>query len=297
MKAINKDEFYAQYLPGKSTNNDFIGYFDFLEWDSLKENIDQCNIPQRKLFYKIILMNGEAQYNCNGYVNNISGKTIVFIHPLIKSSFYSADNEFSAKYCMFNDSFLNGTSKFKLMNFPLFSTNNVYIQNLSEERYRYLLSRFREIKDECNSSYEFKEQLIQNKIFDIIHYVLKLNDNKTISDVYPKQELLQSFFNLLENRFSNIDLQNPLLDKSPSHFAIQLHTTVDYLNKTIKSQTGKTTNTFIQARIIEEANVFLRYTQYSIKELALCLNFKETSHFINFYKKHTKLTPQEYRSK
>lgn len=64
----------------------------------------------------------------------------------------------------------------------------------------------------------------------------------------------------------------------------------------MKKNTGKTTQQLIHERIIEEANILLRHSNYSIKEIAWSLHFKETPHFINFYKKHTSCTPIEYRN-
>ena len=67
------------------------------------------------------------------------------------------------------------------------------------------------------------------------------------------------------------------------------------LNKVLKTSIGKTTQTIIQERIVEEANVFLRHTSLSVKEIAWCLHFLETSHFQNFYKRQTGVTPIQYR--
>lgn len=83
--------------------------------------------------------------------------------------------------------------------------------------------------------------------------------------------------------------------KTPLYFATKLNCTVDHLNQTLKKVTGKTTQQLIQERIIEEAKVLLKHSNYSIKEIAWSLHFQETSHFVNFYKKHTHQTPLQYR--
>ena len=43
-------------------------------------------------------------------------------------------------------------------------------------------------------------------------------------------------------------------EHSTTFYANELHITPDYLNRTIKSRIGKTTEEYIQARIITEAN-------------------------------------------
>lgn len=288
--------FYDQYINSEfSAENSFSGHFDFLLWENLQKDASACSRYQRKPFYKIALLRGEAIYYSGNQQIRISGNTIVFTDPMIRFSFETIDESFDGKYCVCSESFLRGTSKLSLSNWPVFKDRNIYVQSLSNEQYRELLRIFNEIEDEYKSDYLFKEELIRNRVFDMIHYTQKLNKNLFEFIQIQEESLEDRFFKILHNAFFNISKEMPLEDKSPAYFAGLLFTSVDQLNKVIKRVTGKTTQGFIHERIIEEANVLLKHTNYTVKEIAWSLHFHETSHFQNFYKKQTNRTPLEYR--
>jgi AraC-like DNA-binding protein len=79
-------------------------------------------------------------------------------------------------------------------------------------------------------------------------------------------------------------------------YADKLAVTPDYLNKTVKSITGKSAKEHIQSKLIVEAKRSLLFSGLSGKELAYTLGFEESAHFNNFFKKNTGLTPTEFKS-
>ena len=84
--------------------------------------------------------------------------------------------------------------------------------------------------------------------------------------------------------------------KSPIDFAKALGIHINHLNKVLKETTGKSTKDIINARILEEAKILLRQTQWNISEIAFALGFEELAHFSNFFKKHTALSPLQFRN-
>ncbi len=81
-----------------------------------------------------------------------------------------------------------------------------------------------------------------------------------------------------------------------SDYANQLSVTSDYLNKSVKSITGKSAKEFILDRILVEAKRVLLFTETSNKELAFDLGFEEPAHFSNFFKKYTNSSPMDFRN-
>ena len=55
--------------------------------------------------------------------------------------------------------------------------------------------------------------------------------------------------------------------------------------------TGRTTTDIISSRVVQEAKVLLKQTDWPISEIAYSLGFAEVAHFSNFFKKHTTLSP------
>ena len=53
----------------------------------------------------------------------------------------------------------------------------------------------------------------------------------------------------------------------------------------------------LQARLVHEAQRDLVYTNTSIKRLASNLGFEDEGYFGRFFRKHTGLTPREFRAR
>ena len=71
---------------------------------------------------------------------------------------------------------------------------------------------------------------------------------------------------------------------------------VNHLNRALREISGKTTTKLIAERIVQEARSLLRHTTWNIGEVAWCLGFEERSHFINFFKKNTDVSPGAFRN-
>jgi len=69
----------------------------------------------------------------------------------------------------------------------------------------------------------------------------------------------------------------------------------NYLNNVIKAKTGRSVGTWISDKTISEAKALLQNSSVSIKEIAYQLGFAESTHFSNYFKKHTDLSPAAWR--
>jgi AraC family transcriptional regulator, transcriptional activator of pobA len=117
------------------------------------------------------------------------------------------------------------------------------------------------------------------------HCSVYKNNNPQLQET--TNQLLHSFKQLLNKHYASMHLV--------SDFANNLNVTADYLNKTVKSITGKSAKDHIQTKIIIEAKRSLLFSDISSKELAYELGFEESAHFNNFFKKITGQTPSEFR--
>ncbi|MDO9633858.1 MAG: helix-turn-helix transcriptional regulator [Paludibacter sp.] len=118
------------------------------------------------------------------------------------------------------------------------------------------------------------------------HCSLHKTDNPQFLET--TNHLLHNFKQLLNKHFVEFHMVNDYADK--------LAVTPDYLNKTVKSITGKSAKEHIQSKLIIEAKRSLLFTNQSSKELAYALGFDESAHFNNFFKKKTGLTPTEFKT-
>jgi AraC family transcriptional activator of pobA len=101
MNNSNINIFYDQYVDGHHPPEDgFLGHFDLLLWKDLQKDLSACKRFQRKPFYKIALVNGNAIYQSKSTQIPISGYNIIFSAPLSRLSFTTNDEQFEGKYCV-----------------------------------------------------------------------------------------------------------------------------------------------------------------------------------------------------
>ena len=71
---------------------------------------------------------------------------------------------------------------------------------------------------------------------------------------------------------------------------------VNHLNRAVKETTDKTTSQLIAERILQEAKILLKHSNWGVSEVAYALDFTEVTHFNNFFKKHVELSPLKFRN-
>lgn len=69
----------------------------------------------------------------------------------------------------------------------------------------------------------------------------------------------------------------------------------DYLSARFKKETGVAMMVYIQKKRVEQACRFLRFTRYSLQEVAQLCQFSSPSRFSDIFKRHTGMTPHQYR--
>jgi AraC family transcriptional activator of pobA len=78
-------------------------------------------------------------------------------------------------------------------------------------------------------------------------------------------------------------------------YADKLVMTADRLNDLVKRASGVTAGHLIRQRLLTEAKRELMFTNRAINDIAYDLAFVDPSHFARFFRKQTKMTPQEFR--
>jgi len=81
----------------------------------------------------------------------------------------------------------------------------------------------------------------------------------------------------------------------PKDYAAMLYITPNHLNALVSDLLGKSAGEVIRDRILLEAKRLLVNADLSIAEIAYQLSFTDNSHFTKFFRKHTSVTPEEFR--
>ena len=102
-----------------------------------------------------------------------------------------------------------------------------------------------------------------------------------------KQDISMRFVKLLADSFRE--------ERSVLFYAEQLHVTPRYLSQTVKEITSKSAGELIDEMVIIEAKVLLNNISFTIAQVAESLYFSDQFFFSKFFKRHTGVSPSEYR--
>ncbi len=112
-----------------------------------------------------------------------------------------------------------------------------------------------------------------------------------------REPLYNTIINDFNNSLNNHYKQNPQQLPSVKYFAQKLHLTSNYLGDLIKHYTGKSAIDTIHDKVIFEAKNLLDATNKPVSEIGYSLGFEYPTYFSRMFKKHTGLTPSQYRKK
>ncbi|MCD8072778.1 MAG: helix-turn-helix domain-containing protein [Alistipes sp.] len=84
-------------------------------------------------------------------------------------------------------------------------------------------------------------------------------------------------------------------ERSVKFYADELHITPKYLSTVIKEISGRSAAAWINEFVINKAKMLLKFSGKSIQEITYELNFSTQSFFGKFFKRHTGISPTDYR--
>lgn len=105
---------------------------------------------------------------------------------------------------------------------------------------------------------------------------------------HHQTELYQNFTELLIH-------DHPKKNKV-AFYAGLLNTTPQNLNAVCRKAVDRSAAEVLAEYIVDEARRLLVYTDNSISEISFILSFKDPSHFVKYFKRHTSHTPQAFRA-
>ena len=303
------DEFYkeAAKFTGKDINallppgiNNEIGHFNVFDIaDTIKEVKRKQVMPyNRRAYYKISLIRGKNRAEYDDKVINIKQNALLFATPKVPYHWIPQDENQAGSFCVFTDAFLIKTKSGVILDeLPIFRSGGYPVFKITDEEAEEIELIFRKMQREIASDYEYKYDLLRNYVLELIHYGQKLQPVTALrANQNAAARITSLFIELLERQFPIESTSQKLELRSAKEYAERLAIHVNYLNKVLKENTGKTTTEMITGRIILEAKLLLKQTDWNISDIAYSLGFDEVAHFSNFFKKQTSLAPLTFRS-
>lgn len=249
----------------------------------------------RKDYFKICLTKGKSRINYADRSFEIKKYALLFANPMIPYNWEPLEPEQSGFSCVFSEGFFSNYGILK--EYPVFKPEGIPVYELNASEVGTISSIFRQMIEELDSDFDYKEEVLKNLVFQLIHSTLKMRGSEPVKPEKhnASSRIASLFLELLEKQFPLREDRDRIGLRSPSDFASQLSVHVNHLNRSVKDVTQKTTSELILQRLFKEAKILLKHSSLNISEIAYSLGFESPTHFNTFFKKHSNLSPSQFR--
>lgn len=302
MEPVSLNDFYratATLIPeGINKEIGHFNVFEMSEIQKLRRKSPSVMLYNRRAYYKISLIRGRNKAEYADKVIDIEENALLFATPKIPYHYVPQDDNQSGHFCIFTADFLvHSKSGVVLEELPLFKPGSYPVFQLTIEQADELTLLYQKMQKELASDYTYKYDLLRNYVLELIHYGQKLQPLTALYPTHTASARVSSLFiELLERQFPIESPRQKLALRTAKDYADRLAVHVNHLNKVLKENTGKTTTDLISSRIVQEAKILLKQTNWNVSEIAYSLGFDEVAHFSNFFKKQTSLAPVAFRA-
>ena len=246
-------------------------------------------------FAILIIIKGSmfVKHNLREYL--VKENSLFFIMPStiyefseISTDFAMVGSVFSVDYMSQTGIILNTSSVVEVMTGAY---QPYYAINIEE---RDLLLNLQEILKKAlaeETTVTFLPELKKHSFLSLFYHAASIYARYNVSHkvkLNRREELTIGFLRLLAKHYKE--------ERSVKYYADRLFVTPKHLTQMLKEGTGRTTGSFIDRAVIVGAKVLLRDPTLNIAQVAQELNFADQFTFAKYFKKHTGITPSQFRA-
>jgi len=256
--------------------------------------------PNRRKFYKIFHMTAGTGILTIGLHQYVMGPNeIAFLHPDEIMSWQTTSSATGGHFCLIHPNYFEPDADHLLQLFrqyPYFIPSRAVIQ-LTDGQSENIQGHFVSMLKEERGDQDDKRQAILLHLQMLMLEARRAGKNRVDVAVPESYGYVHGFLSLLESVFQVRGPETAIKIKTAAEFAEQLHVHPNYLNSLVKNQTGKTVREHIQERLLYEAKILLRQTDWDINTISYVLGFSEHAAFTTFFHKKEKNTPSVFRER
>lgn len=259
-----------------------------------KDFKDTLTTTHRTGFYHIIwFQHGSPTHLVDFSPIKIKPNTLLFLN---KDTVHRFDDKskFGGKAILFTDSFFCKTetdTKFlrnSILFNDLFSVSQIQVKKQAKSFAAILQQMTDELKNTIDNS---QADILQNLLHNFLLHAERERRKQGFTEIKKSADLdyVMLLKELIETGYK--------IQKQVNYYAKEIIITEKRLNQATTKILGKSPKELIDDRIMLEAKRILAHTTESVKEIGYELGFEEPTNFIKYFKKHSKLTPTEFREK
>jgi len=175
------------------------------------------------------------------------------------------------------------------INFSAFQC--ISISDETQQLFEAAVALIGQIDEELFADRPEKETLLRaylTQFFILLSRQLQINEQISKANENLTLQYFRQFQKNLKNREQT---------KSIPQLAEELGISSVHLNRICQAVIGKSASQLAQEYVIQKAQKYLKYTSYSVSEIAYLLKFEYPNYFAKLFKKHTGLSPTEFRER
>lgn len=238
------------------------------------------------------LSEGSLQLETDLFNQTVQAPAIFTIAPSAIRKFTDLGARYDARILFFRkEVFLQGQVDINYLDkFDFFERRGQQVVWLDSQQHQKFNTYFDLIYEKSDDTAPHNSEIVRSLIYIVLN---------ELDDVHQRQKQVQP---LPDNKDDHILFQFKVLlsehfieERQVSFYADKLNLTPKYFSTIIKKVSGKTAGEWINEMLLLESKVRLQNKHHSIAQIAYDLNFSDPSHFGKFFKKHTGMSPNQYR--
>lgn len=240
-----------------------------------------------------ICIKGEARLIADTSTYNIRKGSEMLFFPDMTILFEECSRNFTLSMFIFSQQIFNhALVKFDPLFFHTVYTVPVYQHHNGEEEVT--LDYFKILhKIKADSRNRFRTiiaiNLLRSKMLDIYD---KISRSKS-----KGERIIESRKEELYSRFMTLLAENSRTNRDVGFYARKLCITTRYLAEITGAMSDKTPKQEIDSCIIQEIKVMLTFSEMTVQQIADTFHFPDQSYLGRYFKRHTGISPANYRKK
>ena len=262
-----------------------------------KDQIEKYKYPTRLnagLFMIILKGKCELSINLESYI--ITEESIVTVMPnsIIQMNNYS--EEFDAYYLVMVPGYMNDIVLIQSIMPHLSTIMENPVLNIESKKDRDLFLDYCKIfqriyeRQQANPATEIIQSLMSTLIYGLLK-TWEVRKNNTPDDYIGKLSRKEAIY----HQFMLCLLKHYREERAVSFYANKLCISAKYLSAVIKDIRARSVLALINEAVILDAKAQLKNSNLTIMQISDSLNFANSSFFTKYFKRHTGMTPKEYR--
>lgn len=216
-----------------------------------------CRPYNRPGYYKISLHNGHNKLSDESNTYEFEGSALLFSSSDVVYGLEHLGLQQTCYFCVFTEEFFD---KFAgIGTYEVFTEASIPVLSLTASQELEFIDLFEEMMLAIADDFRLKYDLLRTLVMQLILKAVKL---RPAPDPRPHLSnagvrVTQRFMELLEQQFPITSPAHRMALRHPTEYAQQLSIHVNYLNRVLKGNTGKTTSQLISERTIRDAQELL----------------------------------------